>query len=211
MCNQRPDHGRAARGRLTALLQIAAVSALLALAGCRGTPSTPGAQAGADEHDKVLQEIADYSLWVRQQSDEALRGELQRLQDTSESAGRALRLALITGQRQSALYDPDRTAQLLARVAGEGPDTSVHVQLAQALLGVLPSFQRQCAATECEDKLMTLAEVEERRRNELTTRIDSLGRQLESERNLREKLERQVEALKSLEAQIKNRDGPQTP
>ncbi len=187
------------------------MSAVFALAACRGNPSTPGAQGSAVEPDKVLQEIADYSLWVRQQPDEVLRGELQRLEGTPESPGRSIQVALITGQRQSALYDPDRTAQLLARVAGEGPDASVHVQLAQALLGVLPSFQRQCAATECEDKLMTLAEVEERRRHELTTRIDSLGRQLESERNLREKLESQLEALKSLEAQIKNRDGPQTP
>lgn len=204
MCNQRPER-RLPRGAALAVL------ACLVLLGCRGNPAAPGAPPKADERGSVLQEIADYSLWVRRQPDEVLRGELERLEGTPDSPGRSLQLALITGQRQSGLYDPDRTAQLLARVAGEGPDTSVHVQLAQALLGVLPSFQRQCAAKECEDKLMTLAEVEERRRSELTTRIDSLGRQLEAERNLREKLESQVEALKSLEAQIKNRDGPQTP
>jgi len=181
------------------------------LLGCGGTPVNPGAQSGPDERGRVLQEIADYSLWVRQQPDEVLRSELERLEATADSPGRSLHVALITGQRQSALHDPDRTAQLLAHVAGEGPENSVYVQLAQALLGVLPPFQRQCAATECEDKLMTLAELEERRRGELTTRIDSLGRQLEAERNLREKLENQLEALKSLEAQIKNRDGPQTP
>jgi hypothetical protein len=72
-------------------------------------------------------------------------------------------------------------------------------------------MENSCAATECEEKLNTLVEVEERRRRELSARIDALRAELESERGQRAKLESQLEALKSLEAQIKNRDEPQTP
>jgi DNA repair exonuclease SbcCD ATPase subunit len=74
---------------------------------------------------------------------------------------------------------------------------------------VVPLETGQCAAQECEEKLTTLVQLEELRRRDLSARIDALRGQLESERNQREKLESQLEALKSLEAQIKNRDGPQ--
>ena len=207
MNNLRTDRGCPSlpAGRLVAALLATA----LLYAGCKRTPTAPPAKQ--DERGRALQEIADYAVRVRQQSDEELKAELEQLQAAPESPGRALRMALITGQRQSALYDPDRTAQLLAQVAGQGPETSVHVQLAQALLSVLPVEQRQCAATECEEKLTALVQVEELRRRDLTSRIDSLGRQLESERRERAKLESQLEALKSLEEQIQNRDGPQSP
>src|SRR5688572_9853720 len=202
MNNLRPD-------RRFLRLAVASFALVLSVAGCRGTPTAPPAKQ--DERGRVLQEIADYSVWVRQRTDDELKVELAQLQAAPESPGRSLRMALITGQRQSALHDPERTAQLLAQVAGQGPETSVHAQLAQALLGVLPLEQRQCAATECEAKLTALVQVEELRRRELTSRIDSLGRQLDSERRERAKLESQLEALKSLEAQIQNRDGPQSP
>jgi len=209
MCNLRTDSSwwRAA------LLLLAAVAA-----GCAGKPVSSSAPK-VEDRGRALQEIADYALYVRQQSDETLRGELAKLaepieaqvkpESTLESQARRLRRALITGQRQSELYDPAETSQALARITGEGPDSSVYVQVAQALLSVLPPETGQCAAKECEEKLSTLVQVEDLRRRELNSRIDSLRGQLESERNQREKLESQLEALKSLEAQIKDRDGPQ--
>lgn len=196
--------------RLVRLCALALFGASLLVA-CSGTPAVKTSPAGGDQRARVLQDIADYSLWVRQQSDEILRVELARLEATGDSPDRSIRLALINGQRQSSLYDPERTSQLLARVAGAGPEDSVQVQLAQALLGVLPPVARNCAATECEEKLNTVVQMEEQRRRELATRIDALRAELESERGHRQKLESQLEALKSLEAQIKNRDGPQTP
>lgn len=189
----------------------AALLAATLLVACRGMPASKASPAGGEQRARVLQEMADYSLWVRQQSNEALLGELARLETAADSADRSLRLAFITGQRQSVLHDADRTAQLLARVAAEGPEDSVYAQLAQALLGVLPPIARNCAAAECEEKLTTLVQIEEQRRRELSARIDALRGELESERSQRHKLESQLEALKSLEAQIKNRDGPQTP
>lgn len=196
--------------RLLRLCAVAFLGAALLVA-CRGTPALKTSPAGTDQRGPVLQEIADYSLWARQQSDEILRVEVARLEATADSPDRSIRLALISGQRQSTLYDAERTSQLLARVAGGGPEDSVQVQLAQALLGVLPPITRNCAATECEEKLNTVVQMEEQRRRELSARIDALRAELDSERGQRQKLESQLEALKSLEAQIKNRDGPQTP
>lgn len=196
--------------RLSKLCVLALLSVAL-LAACRGTPPTKVSPPGGEPRGRVLQEFADYSLWVRQQPDDVLRVELARLEATPESPDQSLRIALISGRPQSALYDAERTAQLLARVAGEGPDDSVQAQLAQALLGVLPAVTRNCAATECEEKLNTVVQMEEQRRRDLSARIDALRAELESERGQRQKLESQLEALKSLEAQIKNRDGPQTP
>lgn len=196
--------------RLARLCALALLGVALTV-GCGGTPAIKSSPAGTDQRGRVLQEIADYSLWVRQQSDEILRVELARLEATGDSPDRSIWLALINGQRQSSLYDPERTSQLLARVAGAGPEDSVQVQLAQALLGVLPPATRNCAATECEEKLNAVLQMEEQRRRELAARMDALRAELESERGQRQKLESQLEALKSLEAQIKNRDGPQTP
>jgi hypothetical protein len=196
--------------RFSRLCALALIGASLLVA-CRGTPPVKISPPGTEQRGPLLQEVADYALWVRRQSDEILRVELARLEASPDSPERSLSLALILGQRQSSLYDPERTAQLLAQVAGQGPEDSVPVQLAQALLGVLPPTTRNCAATECEEKLNTVVVMEEQRRRELSQRIDALRVELESERGQRQKLESQLEALKSLEAQIKNRDGPPNP
>lgn len=192
------------------LLGACAVAVLLAA--CGGAPSKPpGAATGSEAAGKMISDVAEYAIWARQQPDEGLREELTRLEAMPETPDQVLHVALIVGQRQSGLYDPERTARLLARLAGQGPESSLHVQLAQVLLGLLPKEERYCGEAVCEEKLTLLVQMEDRRRKELTNRIDALRSELDNERAQRAKLEAQLEALRSLEEQIEKRDGPQTP
>jgi hypothetical protein len=191
-------------------LAVVVVGAFL-LAACAGKPAAPPAPTPEQVTSALLDEIAGYALWVRRQPDAALREELARLEALPAEPRNLLRLALVVGQRQSELYDAERTAQALVEVAATAPRDAGQVQLAQLLLGLLPREERSCGEAVCEQKLSELVQLEERRRRELTARIEALRSDLEAERAQREKLESQLEALKSLEEQIKNRDGPQQP
>jgi hypothetical protein len=190
---------------------VAVVAGALLLVACAGKPAAPPAPTPEQLASALLEEIAGYALWVRRQPDAALREELARIEALPAEPRNLLRLALVVGQRQSELYDAERTAQALVAVAASGPENASQVQLAQLLLGLLPREERSCGEAVCEQKLGELVQLEERRRRELSARIEALRNDLEAERALREKLESQLEALKSLEEQIKNRDGPQQP
>jgi hypothetical protein len=187
------------------------VAATLLLAACAGKPPATAAPTPEQLASALIDEIAGYALWVRRQPDAALRAELARVEALPPEPRNLLRLALVVGQRQSELYDAERTAQALVSVAASGPENAAQVQLAQLLLGLLPREERSCGEAVCEQKLNELVQLEERRRRELSARIEALRNDLESERTQRLKLESQLEALKSLEEQIKNRDGPQQP
>lgn len=201
--------GTASRAALRALAAAALLIAL-GIAGCSGAPNAPDARTRqAEAADRLVSEAAQYALWVSQQPDEVLRDQIASLETKWDSPEEMLRLALILGKRDSALHDPDRTARILARLAEEASQASVHAQLAQVLLGLLPREERSCGEAVCEEKLNLVVEMEERRRRELAARIDALRHELESERAQRAKLESQLEALKSIEEQIQNRDGPQ--
>jgi hypothetical protein len=195
--------------RTTQTASLAAVVAAVMLTACAGKPPAPPPPTPEQLASKMLDEIAGYALWVRRQPDAALREELARVEALPAEPHNLLRLALVVGQRQSELYDAERTAQALVSVAASGPENASQVQLAQLLLGLLPREERSCGEAVCEQKLSELVQLEERRRRELSARIESLRNDLEAERAQREKLESQLEALKSLEEQIKNRDGPQ--
>lgn len=190
---------------------LVAVALALLIGACSSRPVAPPVAPKELQAGALLEEIAGYGLWARRQSDAVLRQELARVQALPPDPPHLLRLALIVGQRQSELYDAERTAEALAAVAASGPENAAQVQLAQLLLGVLPREERTCGEAVCEGKLNELVQAEERRRRELSARIEALRNDLEAERAQRAKLESQLEALKSLEEQIKNRDGPQQP
>lgn len=199
-----PNPGTVARARLRASATFALVIAL-GIAGCGGAPKAPDVDPGqAQAARRLIREAAEYTLWVRQQPDSALSEQIALLETKWDTPDEMLRLALILGQRDSALHDPDRSTRLLARLA-EGPQDSLHAELARVLLGMLPLDERSCGEAVCEEKLNQLTEMDEQRRHELVSRIDALRHELESERAQRAKLENQLEALKSLEEQIQNR------
>jgi hypothetical protein len=189
---------------------LALALVLAGVAGCAGTPAEPDPAALKEQAaGRLVGEIAVYAIWVRRQSDETLRDELTRLEQAKNSPDETLRMTLIVGQRQSSLYDPERAARLLADLASQGADAAVHAQLAEVLLGLLPPEERVCGEAVCEEKLTLLVQMEERRRRELAARLDAMKIELDTERAARAKLENQLEALKSLEEQIQNRDDPE--
>jgi len=209
---RKPPSSSARSHRLPGAAPALAALALIvaALAGCRGAPVQPDPAVLKEQAaGKLVAEIAEYAIWVRRQSDETLRDELARLEQAKDSPDEVLRITLIVGQRQSALYDPERTARLLAGLTSQGSDASVHAQLAEVLLGLLPPEERVCGEAVCEEKLTLLVQMEERRRRELAGRLDTMKIELDTERAQRAKLENQLEALKSLEEQIQNRDDPE--
>src|SRR5215510_5129983 len=145
---------RGRRSRFSATPALALALVLAGLAGCAGQPPEPDPAAIKEQAaGKLIGEIAEYAVWVRRQSDETLRDELTRLEQVKNSPDETLRMTLIVGQRQSALYDPERAARLLAELTSQGSDASVHAQLAEVLLGLLPPEERVCGEAVCEEKL----------------------------------------------------------
>lgn len=185
--------------------------ALGLVAACRSTvPQESASQpAPAQCRDVLLDSLGDYALALRQQDDAALAAERERLESSSQSPERDLRLALLLGQHTSQAYDPERAARLLMQLSSNEPADSVHKALAEMLFTSLPGASRNCADSDEVRELAARLSVEQQRREEAAARLEHARQELDAERAQREKLEQQLDALKSLEEQIKNRDnGP---
>jgi hypothetical protein len=157
----------------------------------------------------VIADFAQYARWLAQQPDAELQTEFGRLQALPQSPNRDLRLALLHGQRSSMAYDPQLAASLLIELATNEPESSAHAQLAQ----ILTTGQPAPNACQDNDRLNRLSTdlaaqlVEEQQdRQEAQTQLQTARTELETERAERSRLEKQLKALKSLEAQIKGRD-----
>jgi hypothetical protein len=181
--------------------------ALALLSACRSVAQDPGPQAApAQCRDPLLYSLADYSRALRQDDDAALLAERDRLEAAPPSPDRDLRLALLLSQHPSSAYDPERASQLLRTLSAGSPDDSVHKSVAETLISTVDGGSRRCEDSDQVRELATQLSVEQQRRQEATTRLESARQELESERTQRARLEQQLDALKSLEEQIKNRD-----
>lgn len=188
-------------GWITLGLTLALVSA------CRSVAQDPVPQAAPVQcRDLFLDSLADYSRTLRQDDDAALLAERDRLEAAPPSPDRDLRLALLLSQHPSSAYDPARASQLLRTLSTDSPDDSIHRSVAETLISTVDGGARRCEDSDQVRELATQLSVEQQRRQEATTRLESARQELESERTQRARLEQQLDALKSLEEQIKNRD-----
>jgi DNA repair exonuclease SbcCD ATPase subunit len=181
--------------------------ALGLLGACRSAPHESVAQsAGMQCRDPQLDALAVFAQGLPQQDAAALTAERDRLEAAPPSADRDLRLALLLGQQGSPLYDPQAAATLLTRVSSSAPADSAQKTLAGMLSATLPGGPQRCSDSDQVRELAAQLSVEQQKRAETAARLDSVRQELDAERAQRAKLEQQLEALKSLEEQIKNRD-----
>jgi hypothetical protein len=181
--------------------------ALALVAACRSVALDPVPQpAPAQCRDLFLDSLADYALALRQHDDAALLAERDRLEAAPPSSDRDLRLALLLSQHPSSAYDPERASKLLQTLSADSASDSVHKSVAETLFSAVASGPGSCADSTQVRELATQLSVEQQRRQEATARLENARQELESERTQRARLEQQLDALKSLEEQIKNRD-----
>lgn len=181
--------------------------ALGLLAACRSVPQEPESPpAPAQCRDLFLDSLADYAAALRQHDDAALLAERDRLEAAPPSPDRDLRLALLLSQYPSSGYDPARASQLLQTLSAESAADSVHKSVAETLFSAVAGGPGSCADSDPVRELAAQLSVEQQRRQEATARLENARQELESERAQRARLEQQLDALKSLEEKIKNRD-----
>jgi hypothetical protein len=190
--------------------RLAAIGCILLLAACAGAQKRGESLRAQKTAAEALASLSDYTQWLGGQAEAERSAERDRLEALPESAERNLRLALLFGQRNSVLYDPDRSTSLLMQMTSAESTATIDRQLAELLVSMQPHPNYSCKDSERLSKLSSelaaqLVE-EERQRLDLTGRLDATHQQLETEHNERERLEKQLQALKSLEATIKGRD-----
>jgi hypothetical protein len=154
----------------------------------------------------LLGGLSSYARTVRQDDDAALLAEKARLEALPASPARDLRLAMLLDQERSALYDPERATRLLDDTVKEPGADPAERAFADLLLAMTGDAPRACSESGFTQDLVDRLATEEQRRADLTARLESTRQDLEAERSQRAKLEKQLEALKSIEAQIKNRE-----
>jgi hypothetical protein len=187
------------------MTRFSLLTVMLLLAACQSSPKKPEKSEYASSAI-LLGGLSTYARTVRQDDDAALLAEQARLEALPASPARDLRLAMLLDQEGSALYDPERATQLLdATVKAPGADPAERA-FADLLLAINGDTPRSCNESGFTQDLVERLATEEQRRADLTTRLESTRQDLEAERSQRAKLEKQLEALKSIEAQIKNRE-----
>jgi DNA repair exonuclease SbcCD ATPase subunit len=156
--------------------------------------------------DLFLESLADYAQALRQHDDATLLAERDssrpHLHRRIETCGwRCCSVATVehlrSPARLAAVADPELPIGRGSRPQGSGGDL-VH-----------DAGGRRASSCADADEVRELAaqlSVEQQKREEATARLESARQQLESERAERARLEQQLDALKSLEEQIKNRD-----
>jgi hypothetical protein len=158
---------------------------------------------------QAVTSLSEYVSWVTLQGATELDAERTRLQSLPESADRNLRLALLHGTRGSAAFNPQLCAQLLIQVAASEPQGSVYAQLAHLLFASQPdpaAYDETKRLSVLSNGLTAQLNEQQTRAQGLESQLETARRELDSERSERARLENQLKALKSLEAQIKGRD-----
>jgi DNA repair exonuclease SbcCD ATPase subunit len=192
--------------RCTACWLVTAL-ALGLLGACRSTPREEPAQAAAVQcRNPQLEALGEYALTLREQDEAFKIAEKALLEAAPPSADRDLRLALLLGQRASAAYDPYEAARLLLQVSTSDTADPASRAVADMLFTSLQGGPPNWADSDEFRELTAQLSVEQQKRQETAARLESVRHELENERAQRAKLEQQLEALKSLEEQIKNRD-----
>jgi hypothetical protein len=180
--------------------------ALGLLGACRSTPHEEASKPAASQpRNAQLDALGDYALSLRQQDEASLLAEKERLEAAPSSTERDLQLALLLGQHNGA-YDPQRAASLLAQVSVSDTTDPASKAVAEVLLTSLQGAPGNWIDSDEYRELAGQLSVEQQKRQETAARLESTRQELDSERTQRAKLEQQLEALKSLEEQIKNRD-----
>ncbi|HKE43309.1 MAG TPA: hypothetical protein VKB41_02105 [Steroidobacteraceae bacterium] len=190
---------------MSAVRRLSIGFATLLLAACHSHPPKSDKPEHASS-EMVLAGLSSYARNVRQEDDAGLAAEKTRLDALPKSAARDLRLAMLLDQERSALYDPGRASQLLDDAAHASAAEPAERAFADMLLATAGAEPRSCSETGFTQDLVQKLADEEQRRTELTTRLENTRQELEAERTQRVKLEKQLEALKSIETQIKNRE-----
>jgi len=186
---------------------IAIGLALGLVAACRSVAPDPASRLAPTQcRDLFLESLADYALALRQHDDAALLAERDRLEAAPPSPDRDLRLALLLSRYPSSAFDPERASQLLQNMSSESAADSVHKSVAETLFTTVAGGPGSCADSDQVQELAAQLSVEQQRHQEATARLENARQELESERAERARLEQQLDALKSLEEQIKNRD-----
>lgn len=190
-----------------ALVGVAAGVALALIAACQSNPGDPaGGSAPAQCRDLLLGSLADYTRALQLQDDATLMAERAMLEQAPPSADRDLKLALLLSQPSSATYDPGRAADLLQTLVSASDAGSAYGALATTLSVTLQGGAQNCAASKQVRELTAQLDVEHQKRQETAARLESARQELANERAQRARLEQQLEALKSLEEQIQNRE-----
>ncbi len=185
-------------------------AALALIGACRSAPHEPDSQpAAAQCREPQLESLATYAVMLRQADVATLLAEKGALESAPPSGERDLRLALLLAQYNSPVYDPEGAARLLAQLSSSTPADPSSKALAEVLSANLAGAARNCTDTEEFRDLTWQLGAEQQKRQEIAGRLESTRQELDAERAQRAKLEQQLDALKSLEEQIKNRDnGP---
>jgi hypothetical protein len=178
---------------------------VLWLTACHSNPPQPP-QAPVAGNTTLLSGLSNYARQLQQQDEPALLAEKARLESLPESPARNLRLALVLGHEPAAFYDPERATTLLARTANEPNADPAERSVAEVLLASTPRLPRSCEQTGFTRELADRLSAEEQRRQELAARLETMRQELDSERVQRTRLEKQLEALKSIETQINSRE-----
>jgi hypothetical protein len=182
---------------------LCGLAVAVCLTACHSSPPLP-AETPAVANATLLSGLSSYARQLQEQDEPALLAEKARLESSPDSPARNLRLALLL--EQAALYDPERATLLLARTANESNADPAERAVAQVLLASAPRTPRSCEETGFTRELADRLTAEEQHRQELAARLEATRQELDSERTQRTRLEKQLEALKSIETQINSRE-----
>jgi hypothetical protein len=186
---------------------IAIGLALGLVAACRSVAQDPASRLAPTQcRDLFLESLADYAQALRQHDDATLLTERDRLEAAPPSPDRDLRLALLLSRYPSSTFDPERASRLLQSLSSEPAADPVHKAVAETLFTTVAGGPASCADSAEVRELAAQLSVEQHKREEATARLEDARQQLEGERAERARLEQQLDALKTLEEQIKNRD-----
>jgi hypothetical protein len=190
---------------MSGLRPLCGLAIALWLSACHTNPPLP-VDTRPTASTALLGNLSNYARQLQEQDAPTLLAEKARLESLPDSPARNLRLALLLGDEHAAFYDPERTTLLLARTANEPNADPAERSVAEVLLASTPRTPRSCEETGFTHELAERLSAEEQRRQELAARLETTRQELDAERVQRSRLEKQLEALKSIETQINSRE-----
>lgn len=166
-------------------------------AGCQ-VLSGGRAQASANGSTMLIR----YGNAVRSFDEVGLEREYARIYQAyaeNPSTDSAIRLALLLSYPGASFYDPDRARQMLGGVSAQEANPSETAELANLLTHFLN--ERNCV-TDDSAALADLFIAERNRNRELSSQLTQVRAALDAERQVRQNLQGQLDALKELEERL---------